>query len=734
MSLNYAPTLVIGIDDGRSTVGGKSSIKSLMGQIWFWLNETQPKVLPVVRLGIAYERNLQDAVGNPVGSNLVEGLNLWLDAVTETENLSKVREAGFELPTDLLIRRIIVPFDSQTDWQRTEAVLGTLVKILQQRRETTVNLLIAILTQSQDTLPIKGLQELQSWLSGHAQNFGTVNLLVLDRYRSDGSNINPAQLPLVLTFLLLVALMPYEANEHWLFGGTYGKLNVRTAGLGLVYVPLPDIADAAAKWLCHQLSPQALREQLNEEFLRGRWEEMREALNETRLWQGIFRGLSDYGIGAEASEDKFLVRLPEGLVRLDLSAIPWDKWSERIADWEAKWMLMLEEFWLPKVEEGANKTQQEIAKELEQSLDKCVGNGVAVVATIERLMAKTLECLVNWKSRKATRGIRTAQAELKKLEEAIRRVPNPYAIAARVFLIGTVITYFTFVFARWGWLSGLIANWLRNFLPFVEAWMIPAFIGLLGLFAILRLIWNGWVTYNEAVQHVEALREQCLQAVAEGIASVLREAGLQALERFNQNFEEWAKRTTEDNRKVAKNIETQRQEWEASFKSLRVTDYPLVRSCVRDWSQLEPIFEEAMKGRPYDEIWRQLLKSAQLNSWEQWLNRWSDRSAAKILEQAARELWHNQLEGEKVMRLSTYLSEDGAKKLLESCYSEAGKFLWKQVQSGTSLQWLLKPEGEDKLSSLSEEILRRRYGNIRDWQILTLPSVMGYLQVTEAQI
>ncbi|MCS7266348.1 MAG: hypothetical protein NZ805_16140, partial [Armatimonadetes bacterium] len=68
----------------------------------------------------------------------------------------------------------------------------------------------------------------------------------------------------------------------------------------------------------------------------------------------------------------------------------------------------------------------------------------------------------------------------------------PYAIAARVFLIGTVIAYFTFVLARWGWLSGFIANWLRNFLPFVEAWMIPAIIGALGLFAILRLAWNGW--------------------------------------------------------------------------------------------------------------------------------------------------------------------------------------------------------------------------------------------------
>ncbi|MCS7266347.1 MAG: hypothetical protein NZ805_16135 [Armatimonadetes bacterium] len=216
----------------------------------------------------------------------------------------------------------------------------------------------------------------------------------------------------------------------------------------------------------------------------------------------------------------------------------------------------------------------------------------------------------------------------------------------------------------------------------------------------------------------------------------MREAGLQALERFNERFTEWAKRTNEGNRKAAENIETQRQEWEETFKSSHIPDHtpdqPLVHSCIEKWEQLEPIFEEAMRGRPYDELWRQLLKDARLVSWEQWLNRWLDRSAAEILEQAARNLWRNQLEGEKVKRLSTYLKDDAqSQKLLEECYDQASKFLWRQVGSGTQLRWALKPEGENNLAEMGEKVLGQRYGNIRDWQSLTLPGIVGYLQVAE---
>jgi len=732
MPLRYEPTLVIGVDDGGKMEG-------LMKQVQFWLNETQPQVLPIVRIGIAdKEKKLRDTSGNLIKGSLTEGIKYWLDEIVEAENLSKVRNAGFELPSELLVRRIVVAVDSQTDWQLTQTVLETLSQILQERRqrnEPTVNLLVAVITQS-DGAPSQNFQALHDWLSQNAENFGSVNLLVLDRYRSDGSAIDPAQLPLVLTFILLVALTPYESTEHWLFRSpTSNQPTTLTVGLGIVYVPLPDIADAAAKWLCHQLSQQALRKEVDEKFLQERWEEVKDALDEAKLWQGIFRGLSDYGIGAKVTEEgEFAIELPEGMVRLDLTAIPWDKWAERIADWEAKWMLMLEEFWLPKIQEGANETQRETAEKLSRVLDKCVENGVAVKETVERLMGKTLEHLSDWKSLKTPKGVKRASADLQRLDQALRQVPHPYAIAARILLLGTVVAYFTFVFARWGWLSGFLANWLRNFLPFVEPWMVPTFIGLLGLIAILRMVWNGWRTYDEAVQRVESIKEGCIRAVAEEIKSILRQAGLNALEQFHQNFEGWAKRTTEDNREVAKNIETQRQEWEASFKSFKAADYPLVRSCVQKWEQLEPVFLKAVIGRPYDELWRKLLKEAQLNSWEQWVHRWIDRSAAELLEQRARDMWVSQLKGEEVRQLGTYLSEDELEKMLDGCYGEGERFLWQKVQPGTETLWALLPKGETDMESKGVEVLNRRYGSQRGWQKILLPGIIGYLRVAEAQI
>lgn len=119
MPFRYAPTLVIAVEDG-------SKMKDLIEQVRFWLEEIQPEVLPIVRFGIADEKKLQDPTGNPVGNDLGEGLNLWLDAVTEAENLDKVRQANFELLSDLLIRRIIIIVDSQTNWGRTETVLEAL--------------------------------------------------------------------------------------------------------------------------------------------------------------------------------------------------------------------------------------------------------------------------------------------------------------------------------------------------------------------------------------------------------------------------------------------------------------------------------------------------------------------------------------------------------------------------------------------------------------------------------
>ncbi|MFN3422868.1 MAG: hypothetical protein ACK40X_14240, partial [Armatimonadota bacterium] len=221
----------------------------------------------------------------------------------------------------------------------------------------------------------------------------------------------------------------------------------------------------------------------------------------------------------------------------------------------------------------------------------------------------------------------------------------------------------------------------------------------------------------------------------EKISSILREAGLQSLERINQNLQGWAKGTNNQNSAVEKAIETQLQKWEAQFKSFKADDYPLVRACVQRWSQLEPVFKAALQGKKGSELWRDLLKEAKLNSWEQWSSRWQDTSAVAQLEQAAQKIWQTQLQGERVRKLSTYLTEETERKeMLRGSYDEASRFLWREVQSGTSLRWILKPEGEGKLEDEGVEVLRQRFGSEQGWQSLILPSIIGYLQVAQVEL
>ncbi|MFN3421017.1 MAG: hypothetical protein ACK40X_04745, partial [Armatimonadota bacterium] len=137
MPLRYAPTLLIGVDSDKT--------RELVKQVWLWLNETQQKVLPIVRLGTADENSLQSVEGVQIGENLSRGLDRWLDEIAETENLSRLQSEGFEIQREPITRRIVVAFDNETSYQRAKSVLETLSQLIKQRQEPAVNLLVAVL-------------------------------------------------------------------------------------------------------------------------------------------------------------------------------------------------------------------------------------------------------------------------------------------------------------------------------------------------------------------------------------------------------------------------------------------------------------------------------------------------------------------------------------------------------------------------------------------------------------
>lgn len=96
MALKYAPTMVIGLEDGS----GNDEMAKVLEDVRFWLSEYYRQVCPIVRFGMADKQKLTDLtekIGESVGSNLTDGLRRWLETIAEARRLEEVRGSGFEI-------------------------------------------------------------------------------------------------------------------------------------------------------------------------------------------------------------------------------------------------------------------------------------------------------------------------------------------------------------------------------------------------------------------------------------------------------------------------------------------------------------------------------------------------------------------------------------------------------------------------------------------------------------
>lgn len=736
MALKYAPTLVIGLKGGNG-----QAMEGVLRNARFWLSEYYPQVVPVVKFGMADEKQLTDMterIGEPVGDGLVSGLRSWLETIAETRRLEEVREQGIEIVgVERLNRRIILLLQPDCLHQPALSVLKGLSEASSQFGIGVQVLAMVIVSGERPDLSSLPLQEWQK----AAQGLSFARIVVVHRYRSDGSTVDEASLPVVLQFLLLAALSPYEGKAHWLFESYGSQPTLNTVGIGLLYVPAAQIAEAAGNYLAFQLSAQAMGEQPHPK--QTEWErELAQIFDENALWQSLFAGIEEI---AEAKverqalpEQVFQVSLKTGLVRMDLSKFPWREWRDRLADYEMKWRMLLKDFWLPRMKENADKKQRETDEKFQGVLDKIVRDGRNVFATVEKLMEWLMKHLKDWRcdDPKIPRGIASVGVEeaYKALEKALADVPHPNAVLARLLLSGAVIAYVTFALARWSWLSGFIANWLRNFFPFVEAWMVPALIGLAGFLAFLRIAFNGFNILREAHERVERAKDAALQAIEGEINSVLREMGLQLLLGIQRNFLRRVSEVAETNRETKEGMERLRENWRAKAESFDAKDTTMTRAVIRSWSELQPIIDERMKGQKnWLELWQQALEQANIQTFAEWCNRIKDGTAELKIAEATENLWREKLQGKEMQRLSFYLrpheNEWKTKEELVRCYEEARAFLWSSAKEW--LRWQLSAEGEEKLNELAQETLREKYGDLpdRDWQTLTLPSIAGFLQV-----
>jgi hypothetical protein len=727
--LNYSPTFVIGVGERE-----EASLKATLNEMRFWLRECYPQVTPIVRMGLVVDSaliDLAERVGEPVGDDLLDGMRRWCEAVASVHAIDQVRtNAVMVAGTERLELRVVLVFFSDCPHAQVEAVLDALSAATES--SGVVLCITAIVIVRTDWVP--SVPAAQAWLKT-LRPFAPAHVFVLRRYRSNGSTVEEAALPLVVQFLLLTALAPYESPRHPFFESNGTQTDFSTVGLGLIYVPLPHISEAAGNFLAHELSALALDERPHPS--QPHWnEKAAHALDEANFWHALFDGIEEVAeVRAEPEaipEQRFQVALRKGTVLIDLSRTPWHRRKERLIDYELTWGWLLREFWLPKMQRNAARKQQEADEHLIAVLDTIAQQGVGVFAAVERTLEHLVKCLNEWRSAKpgTPRGVEPAGAQhrYEALERAIADAPNPYAVLTRALLTLALIGYTAFALARWGWLTNALNEAMRVVFADAPARSAWGLIGGAALMATVAVIWKAIQTIRAAHERVEQATQDALRALEAAVASRLREMGLQLLQQIQGNFLNRLQELASMNREGRESFERVRQNWRAKACAFNPPQTPLTRAAVQRWEQLEPKLRQRLTGQDLPALWRQTLQNASVDAYETLINRLSDQTLEAMIYQAAKQLWIEQLRGEQMRRISDYLpvnESSAVRGLLDECYQESRAYLAQSARS--TVGWQLHAVDETELNNHIQQTAQTQLG--RSWIVLQLPAVAGFIQL-----
>jgi hypothetical protein len=728
-TLNYAPTLVIGVGERE-----EASLKAVLSEARFWLGECYPQVTPIVRLGLVVNRELLDLterVGEGVGNDLCDGVRRWCEAVTSIHSLDRVRANRINtVGTERLELRAVLILFSDCPHEQVRAVLHALNAATES--SGVVLCITTIMVARADWLP--SASAVQAWLET-LRPFAPAYTVVLRRHRSNGSTVEEATLPLVVQFLLLAALAPYDAARHPLFESNGTLTELSTVGLGLIYVPLPHISRAAGNFLAHELSSLALDQ--NPHPSQPRWNEAAaHALDEADFWQALFDGIEEVTeVRAEPNaipEQRFQVALRKGTVLIDLSRTPWHRRKERLIDYELTWGWLLREFWLPKMQRNAARKQQEADEAIVAVLDTIAQQGVGVFAAVERTLEHLTRRLHEWQCAKpgAPRGVDRGgtQQRYTELERAIADAPNPYAVLTRALLTLALVGYTAFALARWDWLTALLNSAIRAVFADAPAWSAWGLIGGAALIAAVAIILKAIQTIRDAHERVEQATQDALLALEQAIVSHLREMGLQLLQQVQSNFLNRLQELASMNRQGRESFERVRQNWQAHARAFDPPHTPLTQAAVRTWQQLEPKLQERLIGQDLPALWRQTLQNASVDAYETLINRLSDQTLEAMIYQAAKQLWIEQLRGEQMRRISDYLpmnESSAVRGLLDKCYQESRAYLAQSARNAVG--WQLHAVDEPALNNHIQQTAQTQLGG--QWTVLQLPAVAGFVQL-----
>jgi hypothetical protein len=157
---------------------------------------------------------------------------------------------------------------------------------------------------------------------------------------------------------------------------------------------------------------------------------------------------------------------------------------------------------------------------------------------------------------------------------------------------------------------------------------------------------------------------------------------------------------------------------------------------LRQWAQLQGLLDERLKKENGQELWQQVLKEAQVTRFDDWCNGLIEATIESNLAEAAEALWRTRLQGDEMRRLSFYLKpierREQTREELVKCYKQSQPLLWQSAKEG--LRWRILADDEQALNDLAGEVLSKQYGEARDWQVIHLPAIVGFLRVGEVEM
>jgi hypothetical protein len=69
---------------------------------------------------------------------------------------------------------------------------------------------------------------------------------------------------------------------------------------------------------------------------------------------------------------------------------------------------------------------------------------------------------------------------------------------------------------------------------------------------------------------------------------------------------------------------------------------------------------------------------------------------------------------------------------LGKCYEQSRPLLWQSAKE--RLRWRILADDEQPLNDLAEEVVSERFGEGREWQVIHLPAIVGFLWVGEVEM